>query len=86
MLTDDGLELGRVVGHQLSAVARPARLDVQRLLRRKVRMPSLHGGGHVIHPAALEGVRGRRLGVVELAQLRDRVRHATPSVRASARH
>ena len=65
-----GAELGRVVGDELGAVARPADLDVERLLRGEVRMPRLHRRDHVVDGAALERVHGRRPGVVEMAHLR----------------
>ena len=48
----------------------PADLDVEGLLCGEVRVPSLHGGDHIVDRPALEGVHGGRPGMVEMAQLR----------------
>ena len=65
-----GAELRRVVGDKLGTVARATDLDVERFLRREVRMPRLHRRNHVVDGTALERMDGRGPGMVEMAELR----------------
>ena len=56
-----------IIGDQFRPIPRPADLDVQRLLRRQMRMVGFHRGDHRVHCAALESVNGGRPGAVDVA-------------------
>ena len=84
-LAGDGFELflerRLVVGDELGPVPRAGYLDVERLLRGQVRVPSLHRRDHGIDRLALERVHGRGPGPVDVGVAARRPR----SDRASAR-